>query len=90
MKHKIEIPENYLLLIAVGGNLGDDKLPGCMRIWAQGECEKLGLSGKVKTSQTVYLNELKTRLKNKLGEDNFKLLENSLEAIIKNINETEL
>ncbi len=39
----VEIPEPYLLLIAVAGKMGSGELLDSMKFWAEKECVKHGL-----------------------------------------------
>ena len=68
-KLTIEIPEYFLLTIAVHGNMGDGELPALKRIWAQNECRRLGLDGKLKELQDERLRDSEKRIRNVMGDD---------------------
>ena len=68
-KLTVEIPEYFLLTIAVHGNMGDGELPDLMRIWAQNECRRLGLDGKLKELQDERMRDLEKRIRNVMGDD---------------------
>ena len=68
-KLTVEIPEYFLLTIAVHGKMGDGKLPDLMRTWAQNECRRLGLDGKLKELQDERLRDLEKRIRNVMGDD---------------------
>jgi len=81
MKHTVEIPELFLLVIAIHGNMGDGELPDLMKIWARGECGRLGLSEKFRELQKECLDELRLRLRNTLGNDLMNDLENEIDKV---------
>jgi len=66
---QVEIPEVYLLTIAVHGNMGSGELPDLMKAWALKECKRAGLEKRVKALQEERLKELAKRLRNTLGDD---------------------
>jgi hypothetical protein len=68
-KLTVEIPEFFLLTIAVHGNMGGGELPDIMRVWAQNECQRLGLMDKYVQLQKDRLRELEKRIRNVLGND---------------------
>lgn len=70
MSIQVDIPENYLLIIADYGTMGSGELPDSMRLWAQKICIENGLDGKLKELQENNVKELKARIKNilKSGE----------------------
>lgn len=68
-EHTVEIPEFYLLTIAVHGNMGDGELPDLMKAWAQEACKKLGLGDKLRGLQNERRDELERRLRNALGNE---------------------
>lgn len=68
-KHTIEIPEYYLLTIAVHGKMGDGELPDLMRTWASRLCRELGLEDELQKLQDERLQELKRRLQNTFGDE---------------------
>lgn len=80
-KHPIEIPEWYLLTIAVHGNMGDGELPDLMATWARRICIELGLSDKLEKLREERRNELKSRLQNVLGDE----FVEGVEAMIKEV-----
>jgi uncharacterized protein (DUF3820 family) len=63
----VDIPENYLLIIAAHGNMGDGELPGLMKVWAQRICQEQGLDSKLRDFQMDRTKELRSRLSNVLG-----------------------
>ena len=69
VNHPIYIPEDFLLIVAVHGNMGDGELRDLMRTWAQNECRKLHLLEKLKELQNQRLLELTMRLRNVLGDE---------------------
>ncbi|KKN78340.1 hypothetical protein LCGC14_0351990 [marine sediment metagenome] len=75
MLHKVDIPETYLLIIAVHGKMGDGELPDFMRMWAQKECRNLGISEKVSKLQNEKMIELKNRLSKVIGSENVNKIE---------------
>jgi len=64
--HQVEIPEVYLLAIAIG-SMGDEELLNLIRTWAFEECKRLDLGDSVVELQRKRLAELEIRLKNALG-----------------------
>jgi hypothetical protein len=68
-KHKIEIPEYYLLTIAVYGKMGEGELPDLMATWARRLCAELGLENELRRLQDERYQELKRRLQNVFGDE---------------------
>lgn len=68
-KLKVEIPKWYLLTLAVNGNMGDGELPTIMRIWAQKECERLGIYDEMRELQKDRPREMEKRLRGVLGDE---------------------
>jgi hypothetical protein len=60
--HEVEIPELYLLILAVHGNMGDGEIPGLMKAWARGECERLELREELMRMQNERVRELRDRI----------------------------
>jgi hypothetical protein len=68
-KYSVEIPEWYLLTIATWGNLGDNELPELMQLWAEKECNRLGLKEKLSAERKLKLEILTQRMKRTLGNE---------------------
>jgi len=81
-KYTVEIPEIYLIQIAACGNMGNGKLMNIIKIWAQKECNKLGLEDKVKKAQKDNLKQLRERMKNILGEKGITKVDLALDNMI--------
>ena len=84
-KLTVEIPEYFLLTIAVHGSMGDGELPALMRIWAQNECRRLGLDGKLKELQDERLRDLEKRIRNVMGDDAMDELAGKIDKVAKAI-----
>ena len=84
-KLAVEIPKMYLLIIAAHGNMGDGELPDMMKIWAQKECERLGIMKDLKLMQSAHLRELGSRLRNTLGDELFGEMTKTIEETLKKI-----
>jgi len=84
-KHKIEIPEIYLIIIATYGKLGTGETPRIMQLWAKQECERLGLRDKVREMQRRNMVELRQQIKNTLGQEAIDSLDNAMNTIIKKL-----
>jgi len=87
-KLSIEIPKQYLLIIAVHGNMGDGELPDIMRIWAQNECRRLGIEKQLIELQNDHLRELEKRMRNVLGDDVMDKLTTNIKKVAKAISDT--
>jgi len=83
----VEIPEFYLLTIAVYGNMGDGDLPDLMKIWAQKVCKEVGLHEEMIKMQNEKLREQEKRLRNILGDDMVNDIHNTIEDTIKKISQ---
>lgn len=68
-KITVEIPEVYLMQIAVYGKMGTGELADSIRMWAQKELQKAGLGEKFKEEQIKHLNQLHQSLRNVLGDE---------------------
>ena len=81
MKHSVEISEEYLLQIATCGKMGSGELTEMMRLWAERECNRLGLSGKLLELQIAKVKELRESLRNIIGDDNIKVIDKSISVV---------
>lgn len=70
-KVQVEIPIEFLLTVAVWGNMGDGELPDLMCNWAQRLCKENGLSDQLAERRRKKTEALSKRLKNVLGNDLF-------------------
>jgi hypothetical protein len=86
MPRIVEIPDSFLLTIAVYGNMGDGDLPDIMRIWAQKECRRLGLQEEMIKLQKYRLRELEIKIRNVMGDDAIDKLGNDIKKVAKAIN----
>ena len=84
-KIKVEIPEEFLLQIATHGNMGTGELADLIRIWAQKECDRNGLSAKVAQMQMEKINELRKSLTNVIGKDMMNTLDEGISKATKAI-----
>lgn len=84
-KHLVEIPDIYLLTIAVHGNMGDGELPDLMRVWATRLCRELGLEKELHQMQDERHAELRKRLQNALGERFVSDVEGVVEATMRKV-----
>lgn len=57
-EYTVEIPEAYLLGIAAYGSLGGSKTAGLTQVWAEKECERLGLHDQLVELQNRNLERL--------------------------------
>ena len=67
-KITVEIPENYLLCIAILGNTGDGRLSKKIQIWAEKACNNAGLQDKVIALHIAKLKILRHKLAAIVGE----------------------
>lgn len=75
-QHQVEIPEIYLLILAVYGNMGDGQIPKFMQDWATRECLRLGLHDKLEKERQERYQELKQRVANVIGAQAIEQIEN--------------
>lgn len=68
-KLTVDIPEVYLMQIAVYGKMGTGDLSDSIQVWAEKELIKAGLGDKFKEEQIKHLNQLHESLRNVLGDD---------------------
>lgn len=62
---KIDMPENYLLILAARGEMGSGELPRSMQLWAQGIVRKdEEMSRRLNKLQQEWRDELRQRLMN--------------------------
>ena len=78
----VSIPQSFLLTLGAHGNMGDGELPSLMRIWAQRECQRLGLSKELKDLQAERIRDLQKRLTNVLGKDAVTMIEATVNEAI--------
>jgi hypothetical protein len=78
-KHIVEIPELYLIHIAASGKMGTGELLALMRIWAEKECERLGLMPKLREEQKAILKKSHEHLSNALGKENMQKIDTAIE-----------
>jgi len=64
----VKIPKDYLLILAVHGNMGDGEIPDFMRIWAEKTCLQCNMETELRELQSERLKELKSRISKVLGE----------------------
>ena len=81
----VDIPENYLLIIASHGNMGSGDLPTFMKMWAQKLCVENGLSEKLREAQIENTIQLRTRISNVLGTDSMQKIDASISEAIKKL-----
>jgi hypothetical protein len=81
----LEIPESYLLHIAVTGKMGSGEVLDLMRIWAEKECVKHGLERKLRKLQVKNLKELNKRLKNTIGDELMGELDSAIKKTVKKL-----
>lgn len=80
-EHIVTIPEVYLLILAVNGNMGSGDVPDFMRQWAKKEVDRLGLERQYRNLQKEHIDELRSRLRKTLGNEMTNKLENSLSEV---------
>jgi len=80
-KHSVDIPEGFLIQIAVYGKMGDGELSDYMRNWAVQECKRLGLMQKVITTQSRKIIELRNRLTKVAGLDAMGKIDEAIDTI---------
>jgi len=83
--HSIEIPEFYLLTIAVYGNMGDGELPDLMSTWARRLCKELSLDDELRKLQEERRLELRRRLQNVLGKDAVEEIETTIDQVTRKL-----
>mgnify|MGYP003551818683 CR=1 FL=1 len=79
--HSVEIPESLLLILASRGNMGDDRIPKIMQLWAERECERLGLAEKMIQEKARNYEEVKARAAAILGASTVKEVEERVSVI---------
>ena len=79
--HSVEIPESLLLILASRGNMGDDRIPKIMQLWAERECERLGLAEKVLQEKARNYAEIKARVSAIIGSDTIEEVEKRASVI---------
>ena len=77
-KITIEIPIHYLLQIAVYGNMGTGDLSDMMKTWAVRELTQNGYNDQLKKEQESRLNELRNNIKNVIGKDGMKQIDDAI------------
>jgi uncharacterized protein (DUF3820 family) len=87
MTIQVDIPENYLLIIAAHGNMGSGELPDFMKMWAQKICRENGLDSKLRELQIANAKELRSRISNTLGADAMERIDASISEAIQNFND---
>lgn len=85
MKHTVEIPESFLLTIAICGKMGSGELPALIQAWAAKECERLGLKDVLKELQEKAIIELGQRMQKVLGKDVTDKLNNILSQTMQKV-----
>lgn len=81
----IEVPEIFLLTVAVYGNMGDGELPDLMASWARKKCIELGLGGRLVELQEERREELESRLRKVMGEKFVNGLKNEIDMAIEKL-----
>jgi len=71
MERKVSVymPVEWLLILAVHGNMGDGEIPDLMKRWAIEKLRESGFHGRYKKMQEERLIELKKRIANVIGQD---------------------
>ena len=85
MEYMVKIPETFLVHIAATGKMGSGELLELIRIWAQKECNRIGIEHKVKDAQMQNIKELRERLKNTIGQDLMDELDQSIKNTLKKL-----
>lgn len=88
-KHKIEMPELYLIIIATYGKLGTGDTPRLMQLWAKQECKRLGLTDKLREMQRRNIIELRQQIKNTLGKETLDSLDKTMNDMINKLKKKE-
>ena len=83
----VDIPEQYLIVIAGAGKMGSGELLTTMQYWARKECKKAGLSEQVREFQKDNILKLRQNLENTLGKTSMKKLD---KAVVKTLEELTL
>lgn len=78
MKHNVEIPETYLIHIAVCGKMGTGELLDSMKFWARSQCNKLGLQKELEEAQINNIKKLQKGLENTIGKEKVKIINNAI------------
>ncbi|MEM8780563.1 MAG: hypothetical protein AAGF26_17205 [Cyanobacteria bacterium P01_G01_bin.49] len=65
---KVDIPIEWLLILAVHGNMGDGEIPDIMKRWAKDLLIEFGYESEYTKRQEERLLALTNRLKNVLGD----------------------
>lgn len=76
------MPEHYLLILAAHGNMGDGEVPGLMRLWAEGECERLGLAQQMGAERERNLKLLEERLANVIGQQDVDRIKRTIDTAL--------
>lgn len=91
-KIQVEMPDWFLLTIAVHGDMGSGDLSDLMQSWAREQCEKHGLGKRLRELQEENIAELRKRIANVLGRNAVEQLERDIDeavSIIKAVEGTE-
>lgn len=84
-QHTVEIPEWALLTIATHGNMGSGEVPRMMQVWAEKECERLGLKEKLRKEREERYQDLKQRVSSLWGSDTVQKVEDATASLAKSI-----
>lgn len=77
----VEIPEAYLIILAVHGNMGDGEVPILMQDWAERQCKQLGLGRKMEDEKIKRYEIVRERATKILGPKMIEQIERTAEAI---------
>jgi len=72
---KIDMPVDWLLIMASRGNFGDDRLPEIMKRWAEKQLRENGYANELSRHIKENLDELKARMAKVIGEDKIEEIE---------------
>lgn len=77
-KITIEIPINYLIQIAVYGNMGTGDLPDSIKLWATKKLTETGYDKQLKEAQRERLDQLRESIKNVLGKEEVQKIDEAI------------
>lgn len=81
-KLTVEIPEDYLITIAVFGNMGNGQLPYSMKAWAERELVKLGKIDKLVAMKAAKLSGMQKRLENIIGASKAEDINKAIDSFV--------
>lgn len=89
-QYVVAIPEYFLLILAVGGNMGDGEIPSLMQEWARKEVKRLGFINQYVQMQVEHAGDLGKRLEKTLGLDVAKDIEKEIKKVISTMREKQI